>query len=118
MLDRPTGGELLEEARRLLLEDVAPKLSGEDRYKVLMAANAMAMATRELALDSGAQAAEEEALRGLLTAAGQPVQGDPQKAFARAVRQGAFADSAEAYALLRRQVETRVGLSNPKALTA
>jgi hypothetical protein len=39
--DRPNGADLLDVARVSLLEDVAPTLKGQQRYTVLMVANAM-----------------------------------------------------------------------------
>ena len=48
MRDRPSGAALLEVARSSLLEEVAPMLKGHPRYVVLMVANAMGIAAREL----------------------------------------------------------------------
>ncbi len=46
-LEQPAGDNLLATARRVILEDIAPLLSGDARFKALMAANAMAIALRE-----------------------------------------------------------------------
>jgi Domain of unknown function (DUF6285) len=48
MRDRPNGAALLDVARLSLLEEVAPALKGQPRYVVLMVANAMGIAAREL----------------------------------------------------------------------
>ena len=48
MRDRPNGADLLDVARVSLLEDVAPTLKGQQRYIVLMVANAMGIAAREI----------------------------------------------------------------------
>ena len=48
MRDRPNGADLLDVARISLLEDVAPTLQGQQRYTVLMVANAMGIAAREI----------------------------------------------------------------------
>src|SRR5580692_8567709 len=48
MRDRPNGAALLDVARSSLLEEVAPVLKGHPRYAVLMVANAMGIAAREL----------------------------------------------------------------------
>jgi Domain of unknown function (DUF6285) len=48
MRDRPNGADLLDVARVFLLEEVAPMLKGQPRYIVLMMANAMGIAAREL----------------------------------------------------------------------
>lgn len=45
-----TALDLLAEAQRSLREDVAPQLSGETRVAVMLAANAVATAMREVAL--------------------------------------------------------------------
>jgi hypothetical protein len=47
MNDRPDATELLEIARRTLLDDVLPRLPDDLRYSALMIANAMAIAARE-----------------------------------------------------------------------
>lgn len=48
-VDVPSLEALLAEARRTLVDEVAPGLSGKDRYKTLMAGNAIAIALREMA---------------------------------------------------------------------
>lgn len=48
MRDRPNGAALLEVARWSLLEEVAPALKGRPRYIVLMVANAIGVAAREI----------------------------------------------------------------------
>jgi hypothetical protein len=45
-IERPDPADLLETARRLLLDDIMPALDGPARYKALMIANAMAIAAR------------------------------------------------------------------------
>ena len=49
MRDRPNGADLLAVARRSLLDEVAPALKGQPRYVALMVANAIGIASRELA---------------------------------------------------------------------
>lgn len=66
MRDRPTSEELLVEARRILREDLAPELSGGQRYKALMIANALGMAARELAAGEAPLRRERELLQDLL----------------------------------------------------
>ena len=48
MSDRPNALELLEEAQRLLKEELAPSLQGKQRFHALMVANALGIAGREL----------------------------------------------------------------------
>ena len=45
MKNRPYGNELLEVARRTLLDELLPLLPAEKTYEALMVANAMAMLT-------------------------------------------------------------------------
>ncbi len=45
-LEQPGPADLLETARRLLLDEIASGLDGAARYKALMIANAMAIAAR------------------------------------------------------------------------
>lgn len=49
MNNRPYGNELLDVARRTLLDELLPLLPPEKTYEALMVANAMAIASRELA---------------------------------------------------------------------
>lgn len=48
MQNRPDGVELLDIARRTLLDSLLPALPKDKHYDALMIANAMAMASREL----------------------------------------------------------------------
>ncbi|MEK7877236.1 MAG: DUF6285 domain-containing protein [Pseudomonadota bacterium] len=69
MNDRPDATELLEIARRTLLDDVLPRLPGDLRYRALMIANAMAIAAREHAAGDTDASAE---LARLLEFYGEP----------------------------------------------
>lgn len=105
-MEQPEGPDLLAIARSALLDDVVPHLSGDARFKALMAANAMAIASRE----PGAAAEVAAALAAL---------GDPA-ALCAAIRAGThdagtpMHRSAEA-ALLRLAI-ARCRISAPKAL--
>lgn len=48
MTDRPAGAELLDIARRTLLDEIAPRLEGMPRFHALMVANALQIVGREL----------------------------------------------------------------------
>jgi hypothetical protein len=74
MNDRPDATELLEIARRTLLDDVLPRLPDDLRYSALMIANAMAIAAREHAAGDTDAIAELARLQGLY--------GEPQQALA------------------------------------
>ena len=55
MLDLPHGPELLDTARRSLLEEILPALPPGQAYAARMIAKAMAIAARELARGAGAE---------------------------------------------------------------
>ena len=114
MRDRPNGAELLAEAWRVLSQDLAPGLTGEQRYKVLLVASAVAIVQRELAAGDEPAEAEAQALTDLLGGDGSLL--DLNADLAAAVRSGKFDRSSEVYAVLRKTVEARVRESNPTAL--
>ncbi|AZT82078.1 acyl-CoA dehydrogenase [Marinobacter sp. NP-4(2019)] len=63
MINQPGAADLLQEARTLLLEAIAPELDADQRYQALMIANAMGIAGRE-ASDLNSQITRcEQALR-------------------------------------------------------
>ena len=96
--DRPDGAELLAVARATLLEDLLPELSQSRRYQVLMIANAMAMARREL--EARSPAAEGDALDQL----------------ASELRAGQRDGDQETYGALLESCMVRVRVSQPQAL--
>jgi hypothetical protein len=105
-LEQPEGPALLEIARRTVLDDLVPALSGDARFKALMAANAMAIAARE-----PAAAAEVAAALAAL--------GDPA-ALCAAIREGAHDPGTDTHraieAALLHLAEARCRISAPKAL--
>lgn len=112
MLERPDAQDLLATARETLLAALLPALPPHLHYEARMAANALAIAGRAIAADTGeAQAA----LRAFL-----PGEAEPAAALARAIRVGAFAPGtprhAEARALLDAITRARCAVSNPRAL--
>jgi hypothetical protein len=92
----PSGEALLAEARRVTLEDLLPMLPAERHYEARMAANAMAIAARELA-----------ALRPALP---------DLKPLARAIRAGRHDHDESLRDLLAADVLARLQISNPRAL--
>jgi hypothetical protein len=125
--DRPTGAELLAEARRTLLEELIGLLPADRRYDGLMVANAMAIAARELA---AADAPARAALAGSRRSTARRRRAGRRRGRARLsrfnrrlaadIRAGAF-DAAGArrdaiVAHLRAVTLARLRLSNPKAL--
>ncbi|MFI5019871.1 MAG: phosphotransferase, partial [Dongiales bacterium] len=92
----PGGEMLLAEARRVMLEDLLPLLPEDRHYEARMAANAMAIAARELAVL-------------------QPTQPD-QKPLALAIREGRHDDDPGLRDRLATEVLARLAVSNPKAV--
>ncbi|WP_162906522.1 DUF6285 domain-containing protein [Algihabitans albus] len=114
MRDRPNGGELLAEARRVLSQELAPNLTGEQRYTALLVAAAVAIVQRELETGEAPAEAEASALAKLLNMEGSLT--DLNAALSAALRSGRFDRSDEVYALLQDIVGLRVQESNPNAL--
>ncbi|MFA7668017.1 MAG: DUF6285 domain-containing protein, partial [Burkholderiaceae bacterium] len=121
----PDGADLLLTARRVLLDELLPQLPRDRTYDALMAANAMAIAARELS-DLGSMAgAAETAIQAFLakventrassaTAAASSAEGR----LARLLRARELAaDHTEALrSVLMEQTCARLQLSNPKYL--
>jgi hypothetical protein len=95
-MTRPTPAELLDIARSTLLAEVLPELAGAARFKVLMAANAMAIAQRAL-------------LAG-------PVAPLDDPALCAAIRTGAHDEDAALGAKLLALAEAQCRISSPKVL--
>ena len=117
----PSAAELLEIARATILSEIAPALPEGQRYCALMAANALAIAGRDLAApDAGA--AELARVEALLPGPGGGTAAlrEATAHLARAIREGRF-DEGEARASLlahlRRTVRERLAVSNPRALS-
>ncbi len=68
MRDDPSGAALLDAARRALTEEVVPGLTGRPRYVALMVANAIGIASREIAV------ADRLSATGADLLAGEPVE--------------------------------------------
>lgn len=70
MDDRPDGSDLLTVARRLLLDELLPLLPAGKTYDVLMVANAMAIASRELKQYAHMRREADEQIERFLVSAG------------------------------------------------
>ena len=126
MTDRPNGAELLKIAREALTRELVAELPEARRYLALMIANAMAIAAREAELGDGADRAELTSLRVLFQEPGPDTSEDVadrlealNRRLCAEIRAGTFSGGdAEARLRdhLRRSVEARVAISNPKAL--
>jgi hypothetical protein len=119
----PGAADLLDIARATILAEIAPALPEPQRYAALMAANALAIAARDLAAP---HTASEEIARiaGLLDdwLPGGDVDADLREGTSRLaarIREGRF-DEGEArvrlLAFLRDTTASRLAVSNPKAL--
>ena len=119
----PSAAELLEIARATILSEIAPALPEGQRYAALMAANALAIAGRELAAAATgpAEVARIGALLGDWTPTADP-QSDLREATARLaarIREGRYDEGAARLRLfehLRETTRSRLAVSNPKAL--
>lgn len=82
--DRPGPSELVEAVRAYLADDVGPRSEGRDRFLLRVAANALAIAGRELASGPADAASHSERLAVLGVTS--------EAELAEAVREGEFDD--------------------------
>jgi Domain of unknown function (DUF6285) len=75
--DRPTAPELLEAVAEYLFGELRPEVPGEQRFKVLVAANVCALVARELRAGEEPSREDLALFRELLGEQGEPP-GDPQ----------------------------------------
>ena len=122
MPDRPTALELLEAVRGFLENEVAKGVTDPRlRFRALVAANALAMASREVQPDDQVAAAETRILRDLLgeRASGAPVADEARALSAelcRRIRAGQA--PRDTIAAVRRIVEGKLAVASPRYLTA
>ena len=64
--DRPTAAELIDAVREFIEKDAVPELTGQKAFHARVAANALALAARELRDGPAADAAARDRLRRLL----------------------------------------------------
>lgn len=126
MNDIPDAAELLDIARRTLIDELLPRLPEELRYGALMIANAMAIASREHTAGETAAQAElarlqalyaERATRPAGAALADALTGYNRR-LAADIRSGRF-DHSERAALLDHLAATtadELAISNPKVL--
>ena len=113
----PAGAELLRVARETLLEDLLPQLPVTSHYAARMAANAMAIAARELEGAAGADTEEINRLEVLLPECKGHGVLEANCMLASAVRAGRFDEPRMQKALdehLRLTTEARLAVSGPK----
>jgi hypothetical protein len=129
MSEHPEAADLLDEARRSLLEALLPLLPQDRRYDALMVANAMAIASREARSGDKLLREEVRGLEALLDEAGtadgareelQARLPELERRLALDIRRGSYdaagpqRDAVRAY--LRTVTREQVRISNPKAL--
>jgi hypothetical protein len=122
MKTEPGAADLIEIARAAIVAELVPALPEDRRYTALMAANALAIAARDLAAPAG-DGAEAARIAELLGDRG-PAEGaaDPREGSARLaarIRDGAFDEGeprARLLAHLRATTAARLAVSNPRAL--
>jgi hypothetical protein len=66
MQDEPTPTELIKAVADFLRNEITPAISGHNAFKLRVSINALDLATRQLALESGSDAAEVSRLSQLL----------------------------------------------------
>lgn len=124
MQNRPDGVELLDIARRTLLDSLLPALPKDKHYEALMIANAMATASRELAAHQAKAVPGDAAIDAFL--ASVPEAAEPEDAqavadehaLARAIRGRRIpaAEQPRLHQLLLQVTGDKLQQSNPKYL--
>ena len=112
MRDQPTAVDLLETARRTLMDRLLPALPADRRYTAHLIGAAMAIAAREIEAGGAAEAREARALSALL--AGGGTLEDLNRAFATAIREGRFdVERAPAHRILVEATRAKLLENNP-----
>jgi hypothetical protein len=107
--DRPDARELVEAVAVWLAADLAPTLDRGARFQAMVAAQALAIAARELDLADDHATADREAFAPLTGDAD-----DPRRALAEALRRGDHDDRLEELApILREHVRRKLALARP-----
>jgi hypothetical protein len=107
---RPTAGELVEAVREFLTATVMPATSGAVSFHARVAANALAVVERELALGPAHADAHERRL--------QRVGIGSTRELCLAIRAGRFDRDDELWRALAADVRDRLAVANPRHLAA
>jgi hypothetical protein len=119
MRNRPTGEELLDTARRTLLDDLLPLIPADKSYEALMIANAMAIASRELIRCNGNDPLADGHIAHFYRVSGVDLGVDAsERALARLIRRRAIdaRHASSLFELLLTLTRDKLALSNPKYL--
>ena len=104
--DAPDAGALIEAVRRYLHDDLMPRSDGADRWVLRVAANALAIAGREVELGPEHRASHEARLRSLGV--------DSDRELSEAIRAGTFDDRwDEVASVVRAGVAASLAVANP-----
>jgi hypothetical protein len=126
MRNQPDARELLGIARETINARILPALPEDLRYTALMIANAMAIARREIEAGAASARSELQRLRALLfedapLTADRPMEtilAEYNRRLAGEIRAGRYdSDNSTVLAHLRRTVEEKLAISNPKGLS-
>lgn len=122
----PEASGLLAIARETFIAQLLPALPENVRYTALMVANAMAIARRDIETGEASARAELRRLRVLFSeASSEPdanqlrgTVADYNRRLVQAIRAGRYdSDNAALLEHLRRTIEEKLAISNPKALS-
>lgn len=114
MSDRPDARELVDAVARWLTEEHAPTLDGGARFQALVAAQALAIAGRELDLAAGHAAADAAAFEPLVPGTDARDPSAVPRALAEALRAGEHdADLDAVTAVLREHVRRKLAVARP-----
>ncbi len=118
MRDRPTGPELADLVRRVRENDRGIEVPGDERYRDLMLASALAIAERQQQTGGAPEREELQSLTRIL--GGERALADLNRDLAAAIRGGAYDPGAPGHDRVRGHLWItaleRVRESNPKAL--
>ena len=129
MNNLPGGSDLLAIARDMLMRELLPLAADDAKYSLLMVANAIAIASRELAMGHTAEVAALARLDILYGTLPREITGSAlrdaiaqyERRLAQDIRAGRFdADDARQRALLeylQENVAVRLRISNPRSLS-
>jgi hypothetical protein len=106
--DRPDAAELLDAVAEYLFAELRPEVSGEQRFKVLVAANVCAVVAREIRAGEGPALADAELFAQLLGGEGDSAE------LARRIRAGEFDDRLDELApKLAEHVRRKLDVARP-----
>lgn len=115
MRDRPYGAELLDEARRVLVEKIVPNLSPQTRYQALMVAKAMQLAGQEMKADIALEDKLKQRLSRVIGADGTWAQ--LSSLLSARIREGSFDESDDLYEFLRLVTAFKLRETEPNRLS-